>query len=617
MYKRLVIFCLLLPTLVFAQSSLPDYYQVLHRFFSTYTFDLNNDVNLGFAKKKDGWHVCTANRDQPDSALTDQLFWPAASMTWQGLKGFDKGKAYGAAQKVSEYLRHPATVYNSYGFERCRYYGYSEWDIDMIREFDKLPPAHDTLMEGLARAHSTYAGRFLWYQYGGQPVSDDTLQRPLGRLEMPSNERVKAMSAHFDKAIGYYKKIAVRNAGYVTMLGRIRTKWFNETFHAWMQLQMCNREQEAQRYLDRCVLAYDDSITAANMLHSLEQNAILFTYGDNDTYPLMYLQHKRKIRPDVAVVNTGLLGLPAYIAWLNRRKVVAFTTPASAYGEKLMEVALYNTNEPSDTAKPLNRFLSSRNDWPKLEYSNGMFYQLYNTKQVYMLVDKKRMEQQYGAVEIDDTISLEMGNHLTMSDFLFLDIIQENVYKRPIYFATDEPAFFGGAYMISEGIVYKLAPYRATKNGSRMASLEAYLTNIYKPPFRDYRGPSSEYDHYVNYHCKLYGQLIEHYLETKNPSKLNNLIKQCFAAFGKRTPYVYYAAPMMSLLYESGHGQPGDAIASVYIHTITERCLRKTALFYLDTEVGIYMLQRIQEVMKTHNRNTSTVEAAIAQLSTR
>lgn len=53
--------------------------------------------------------------------------------------------------------------------------------------------------------------------------------------------------------------------------------------------------------------------TAYNMLISLDQNAILITYGDNDTYPSLILQNALKIRPDVHVIGIGMIRKDEYI----------------------------------------------------------------------------------------------------------------------------------------------------------------------------------------------------------------------------------------------------------------------------------------------------------------
>ena len=219
---RLLLFCFLccLSNSLFSQANMPSYLNVVRHFFSNYSHEREDPYDrVYFAKKKDGWYINIVDISKEEKVKNSQLFWELNKKQYKPLKGFEEGLLQEEIEsRIETFLQEsdPTFLYN---FERCRYFGYNEWDVDMIRDFAGKQGLTDTLLEGLGRAYAFYAERYLWSGLGGYPYDDDTLKRKLGRLEIPGKERIDMFIQNIGKSITVYTELDERYPGYQLRVG--------------------------------------------------------------------------------------------------------------------------------------------------------------------------------------------------------------------------------------------------------------------------------------------------------------------------------------------------------------------------------------------------------------
>jgi hypothetical protein len=250
---------------------------------------------------------------------------------------------------------------------------------------------------------------------------------------------------------------------------------------------------------------YDDHsrrwITAArdyatNYLQSLEEDAILFTYGDNDTYPLWYAQEVEGVRPDVRIINLSLIAVDWYIDQM-RRKVnesppIKMTVPQEAIrGDKRNSIGYYSEGKGPNI--PIQRFLKFVAEDHPLRGANQQIDTYLPTKQTYIPVNKQEAiasgwVDESLADQIADSIPINIsGNYITKDDLAIMDIIASNIPERPIYFAsTVQPSKLQGLndYMQFEGLAMRVVPIHTPSNkslsiyGSGRVAADRVLENI-------------------------------------------------------------------------------------------------------------------------------------------
>lgn len=223
---------------------------------------------------------------------------------------------------------------------------------------------------------------------------------------------------------------------------------------------------------------------AADYLESCAPNAILFTVGDNDTYPLWYVQEVEGIRPDIRVINLSLLGVDWYIDQLRNKinqsdPVPMSWTPDKYHGSNRDYIRFFDAGKiPQDKYFDLNEvmaFVGSDDPDAKLATSSGESMNYLPTRKLFIPVDIPAVVKN-GTVKITDSAKLSPRvefdlpkTTLFKNDLLVLNIIAANKWQRPIYFTS--PVDFGlNDYLQVDGLTYRLVPLKKEKDNSGMGS---------------------------------------------------------------------------------------------------------------------------------------------------
>lgn len=214
---------------------------------------------------------------------------------------------------------------------------------------------------------------------------------------------------------------------------------------------------------------------AYNYLISCPPNAILFTYGDNDTYSLWYDQEVEGIRPDVRIVNLSLFTGDWYIRQMqgkmNQSEPLPITMPYDKYKEGVSDVIYYNDQKIAGPVevKEVFDFISSDNRAAQVQYQSGDWGNYLPTKNFKITIDPDEVIKN-GVVTADqkDKLAKVMdwkftSNYVTKDNLAMLDILAHNHWKRPICFTTtigNDNLIGLQPYLYKEGFTYHLIPFQ-------------------------------------------------------------------------------------------------------------------------------------------------------------
>jgi len=221
---------------------------------------------------------------------------------------------------------------------------------------------------------------------------------------------------------------------------------------------------------------------AYDYLSGCPKNAILFTFGDNDTYPLWYAQEVEGVRPDVRIVNTSLLGIDWYVNQL-RYKVNESPAFDVIWTEDQLRGFTYviNSGDKSGSTQPLYQFLKTTLGGA-LNNENKSGLRVSIPAHLTVPVDVNYVKQS-GLVKPTDSvlnqITLDISPNKTffsLDQLTMMSVLASSNWRRPVCFTSPYGEVGFGPYLRQVGLVYQIVPVAANSNTAQSLNMDVDKT---------------------------------------------------------------------------------------------------------------------------------------------
>jgi len=374
-----------------------------------------------------------------------------------------------------------------------------------------------------------------------------------------------------------------------------------------------------------------------NYLASVEPQGIIFTNGDNDTYPLWYNQEVEGVGTDKRVCNLSYLQTDWYTKQMQRKTYTSEPLPISFKYDQYVQGTrdvVYIMEDPRMKGKSIElgkalEFIKDDNPKTKIaQYDNAAYLPV---RKLFMVVDKNAVKANNVVSPKDydkivDTMFIDLpGNYIAKDHLMILDMLYNNNWKRPIYYAIS----VGGDKYLSldkyfrlDGLSYRIVPILTNS------------TNFQK----GYENTELMYDNFMNKfrwgNIKLpnvyadennrrmltnqrnnFQRLAEALLREGKKEKCINVLDKCIEEIpANKVPYDYFMVQIAKVYFDAGRKEKAEELIRDMSKEFTSELKylfafdkKHTASFDDEIRSALYFLNELQGLaQKTGNTELSS-----------
>lgn len=391
---------------------------------------------------------------------------------------------------------------------------------------------------------------------------------------------------------------------------------------------------------------------ATDYLNSCAPNAIIFTNGDNDTFPLWYVQEVEGIRTDVRVVNLSLANTDWYINQLRQKYYnsapVKLTLTAAQIRQGTRDyVPVYPNDKVQGfvDVKELMSYVGSEDTNDKLQMGGGQFMNYLPTNKFSLTVNKENFIKNGGEItkggvmegitvetptklspmptdtslKMLDKIEWQVSKQYIMkNDLLIMDILASNNWERPVYFAVtagDDVYLNLQDHFQLEGLAYRLVPFKTGKSlDGQVARVNAPL--MYENMMEKFKWGGMEdpkvYMDENNQRMTMnlrnnFARLADELVRLGEKEKALKVADKCLEVMPeKNIPYNYFILPIVDVYYKLGKKDKAGAVAksllnNYYADMKYYNSFRNDAGLDYEKQQTLAVLQRLMLIAKQYN----------------